>query len=113
MPIGPISTLDPLHTCNDQKNKENNLQQPVNLTPSPTSVPRLTYSSYRKANPARSSVANGEQLAHHRATDELCQNLDHGDRSEQSSMIRVIDEGSSEALQRRLFAFTQAAHKER
>ena len=73
----------------------------------------MTYSGYRKTNPARSSMANGEQLAHYGAADELCEDLDHGDRSEQSCMVRAINEGSSEALQRRLFAFAHAAHKER
>lgn len=58
-------------------------------------------------------MADGKQLAHRGAADELCEDLHHGDRSEQSGMVPVIYEGSSEALQRRLFAFTHAAYEER
>lgn len=58
-------------------------------------------------------MANGKQLAHHWAADELREDLHHSDRSEQSGMVGVIYEGSSEALQRRLFTFTHAAYEER
>lgn len=57
-------------------------------------------------------MANGKQLAHHRATDELCEYLDHGDRRKESGMVLVVDERSSEALQRGLFPFTHAAYEE-
>ena len=55
----------------------------------------------------------GKQPAHHRAADELRKDLHHSDRSEQSGMVLAIYEGSSESLQRRLFAFTHAAYEER
>lgn len=57
-------------------------------------------------------MADGKQHAHHWATDEFCENVYHGDRSEQSGVVRAIYEGSSEALKRRLFAFTHAAYEE-
>lgn len=58
-------------------------------------------------------MANGKQLAHHGAADELCEDLYHSDRSEQPGMIRVVYEGSSKALKRGLFTFTHAAYEER
>lgn len=57
-------------------------------------------------------MADGEQPAHHRAADELREDLHHGDRSEQSGVVRVVDEGSGEPLQRRLFSFAHAAYEE-
>ena len=38
-PLRPISTLDPLYTCNDHESKENNLQQCINLYPAPECGP--------------------------------------------------------------------------
>ena len=57
-------------------------------------------------------MAEAKQPAHHRAADELGEDLHHGDRSEQSCVVRVVDEGSGEPLQRRLFAFAHAAYEE-
>ena len=57
-------------------------------------------------------MPDGEQFAHHWAANELCEDLDHCDRSEQSGMVRTIYEGSGETLQRRLFPFTHAADEE-
>lgn len=58
-------------------------------------------------------MANGKQLAHHWAANELCEDFYHSDRSKQSGVVGVIYEGSSEALQSRLFTFTHATYEER
>ena len=82
------------------------VRQPKNVHPP-------TDRGHRKTDPARSGVADGKQPAHHRAADELREDLHHGERREQSGVVRAVDEGRGEALQRGLLPFAHAVYEER
>ena len=58
-------------------------------------------------------MADGKQPAHHRAADELREDLHHGEGREESGVVRAVYEGRGEALQRGLQPFAHAAYEER
>ena len=58
-------------------------------------------------------LADGKQLTHHGAADELGNDLQNSDRREQPRMVCAVYQGRGESLQGRLFAFTQTANEQR